>query len=135
MPFNISNGLSYFHFWLMCRRKKILRIFVFDFCIGCSNDLPSVMSKNGNCKKLKLACSKLKKKCNSKLGAALGKSKSAKKCKKALKKNSNKKVDEFCTKTCKTCSKLIVLYFQRNLTSYFFLKMFFIHSSNLNDMF
>ena len=69
------------------------------------------MSKNGNCKRLKLQCSKLKKKCNSKLGAVLGKSKSAKKCKEALKGNLNKKVNEFCTKTCKTCSKLSNTYF------------------------
>ena len=96
---------------LMYRNKNSFACFVFNFGIGCSNDLPSVMSKNGNCKKLKLECWKLKKKCNSKLGTVLGKSKSAKKCKKALKGNSNKKVDEFCNTTCKTCSMLSHTYF------------------------
>ena len=66
------------------------------------------MSKNPGCKKLKLTCTKLKNKCDSKLGKlwVLNNSKSAKKCKKALKGKSQKKVNEFCTKTCWGCGKL-----------------------------
>merc|ERR1712126_8370 len=70
---------------------------------GCPNNLPSVMSKNPGCKRLKLSCTKLKNKCNSKLGAALDNSNSAKICKNALKGNAQKRVDKFCQETCNKC--------------------------------
>jgi len=70
---------------------------------GCPNNLPSVMTKNNDCKSLKLSCTKLKNKCNSKLGAVLDDSKSAKMCKKALKGKTQNRVNEYCQKTCRKC--------------------------------
>ena len=80
--------------------------FVSDFVTGvCSDNLPSVISRNSDCKKLKLSCDKFKNKCGSKLGVALKNLKSSRRCKKALKRNSQKRVNEFCTKTCQTRGK------------------------------
>ena len=80
----------------------------------CKNRLPKKMRKNKNCKKLKLNCEKLKDKCDETLGTALGNSKKAKKCRKALKNKAKRKVNDFCELTCKRCGKfklfLVMLY-------------------------
>ena len=63
------------------------------------------MTNNSFCKKLKRTCSNLKTKCTSKLGLALGRFANAKKCKKALRSDANKKVGTFCKKKCGSCGK------------------------------
>ena len=68
--------------------------------------LPKRLSKDKNCKRLKLSCSKLRSKCNSKLGSSLGKSASAKRCLKKLSSSEkNQRVKSYCNKTCKECGK------------------------------
>ena len=68
--------------------------------------LPRKLSKDKNCKRLKLSCTKLKSKCNGKLGSSLGKSASAKKCRKKLSSaEKNTRVKSFCNKSCKECGK------------------------------
>jgi len=71
---------------------------------SCKDSLPSKMTSNSNCKKLKKTCSNLKNKCSSKLGTAIGSSTTAKKCKSALGSNANKKVREFCKIRCSQCA-------------------------------
>ena len=75
---------------------------------GCEDRLPSVMKKNSACKRFKLTCKKLRNRCTTLLGHAIGSSKKAKKCKAALKGKVNIRVKSFCTYTCKTCGKLIL---------------------------
>ena len=89
-----------------------------NFVIGCPNNLPSVMSKNKGCKRLKLSCTKLKSKCNSKLGAALGNSNLGKICKNALKGNAQKRVNEYCQKTCRKCGKLSNDYYANTVKEF-----------------
>ena len=71
--------------------------------------LPKRLSKDKNCKRLKLSCSKLRSKCNSKLGSSLGfpkASASAKKCSKKLSSSErNRRVKSYCSKTCKECGR------------------------------
>ena len=73
------------------------------------------MTKNNDCKSLKLSCSKLKNKCNSKLGVVLDDSKSAKMCKKALKGKTQNRVNEYCQKTCRKCGKLSNDYYVNDI--------------------
>lgn len=68
--------------------------------------LPRRLSKDKNCKRLKLSCTKLKSKCNGKLGSNLGNSASARKCRKKLSSSErNTRVKSFCNKSCKECGK------------------------------
>ena len=76
--------------------------------LGCKDQLPSKMTSDSNCKKLKKTCAKLKSKCSSKLGSAIGTSSTAKKCKNKLGSNANKKVRDFCKITCNQCGKLCI---------------------------
>lgn len=71
---------------------------------ACKDSLPSKMTSNSNCKKLKKTCSKLKSKCSSKLGNALGSSNNAAKCKTALGSKKSTKVKSYCPITCGTCA-------------------------------
>ena len=72
----------------------------FAFVIGCSGNLPSVMSKNWQCRRLKLNCTKLKNKCSSKLGKlwALKNSESSRKCRRALKGKQKRELMNFAEK-------------------------------------
>ena len=89
--------------------------YAFDFDTGCSDNLPSILSKNRDCKIFKLNCAKLKNKCGSKLETAFRNSKSSKICKKALKGNAQKRVNEFCRKTCRTCGKFCYDNYLKNV--------------------
>lgn len=71
---------------------------------ACKDSLPNKMTSNSNCKKLKKTCAKLKSKCSSKLGNALGSSNNAAKCKTALGSKKNTKVKVYCPLTCGTCA-------------------------------
>ena len=76
--------------------------------------LPKRLSKDKNCKRLKLSCSKLRSKCNNKLGSSLGKSASAKKCSKKLSSSErNRRVKSYCSKTCKECGRYNFKYLVR----------------------
>ena len=84
----------------------------FSFCLGCTDSLPVVATTHKRCKRFKLSCSKMAftYKCNKKLGAAIGKSRRARKCIRALDakdaKDANKLVREFCKISCRFCNKL-----------------------------
>ena len=68
--------------------------------------LPKKLSKDRNCKRLKLSCNKLRSKCNGKLGSSLGNSASARKCLKKLSSSEkNTMVKSYCNKSCKECGK------------------------------
>ena len=69
------------------------------------NKLPSAMTQKLHCKKLKLTCAELKHHCEKKLGRVLGKSKHAKKCKRALREDGNKPVKDFCELNCQLSGK------------------------------
>ena len=86
------------------------------------------MSKNPGCKRLKLSCTKLKSKCNSKLGAALGNSNLGKICKKALKGKAQKRVNEYCQKTCRKCGKLSNDYYVNTVKEFLIIFSFSILS-------
>ena len=109
-PCQDCSGKTHFSIRIIAGRK-ILSLYSriqFDFVCsfaGCKDALPSKMKSNSNCKKLKMTCTKLKSKCSSKLGSALGNSSNGKKCKSALGSLANKRVKEFCKKTCTKCSK------------------------------
>jgi len=72
---------------------------------GCKDQLPSKMTSNSSCRKLKKTCAKLKSSCSKKLQNSLGSSSNANKCKNALgNTNGQKRVREFCKITCKQCA-------------------------------
>lgn len=69
----------------------------------CSDSLPTVMTTDSGCQKLKQDCSTLQTECSKRLSIAIGNSKNAKKCKKALKKDGQTLVEFFCADTCNKC--------------------------------
>ena len=77
------------------------------FTIGCKDRLPIKMNTDKNCKRLNKTCSNLKYVCYLRLGSAIGISDYAYKCRYALGYRKNKKVEDFCKKSCHKCGKFI----------------------------
>ena len=79
--------------------------------VPCKDDLPTKMTSDKNCKKLRKPCPKLKSHCTKTLGSALGSSAKAKKCRTALKRAKNSKVRNYCQKTCNyQCGKIAISF-------------------------
>ena len=77
--------------------------------VSCEDVLPATMISDRNCKKMRKTCSELKSECSKSLDFALGSSARARKCKKALKLAKNKKVRNYCKKTCNhQCGKIYI---------------------------
>ena len=76
---------------------------------GCIDQLPPKMKKNKNCRKLNITCEKLKNKCMKKLRKAIGNSRTAKRCKRALKRQGRVKVHVYCKFSCKKCGNKFLI--------------------------
>ena len=75
--------------------------------IECKDELPASMTSDTNCKRLDKSCLNLKNECTRRIFRTLGRSGDAKLCKKALGRANNKKVRNYCKKTCNVqCGKI-----------------------------
>ena len=76
------------------------------------------MTTDSGCRKLNQDCSSLQTECSKRLSIAIGNSKNAKKCKKALKTDGQTLVESFCADTCNKCGKFN-LWFSCNVRDNF----------------